>query len=123
MLSVFISAVLSILAGEITRRALQNHRYATRLSRLTRVVNNVENEPLQFLVTSMIMNISASVIHVSGTVILGASLAARWRDETAWRDRALLVSEAQLTDWHLLLISYCSYVLLRKVFATYLLGL
>ena len=92
--SLFLSglAVVSYLSAEVTRRALQNHRYATGLSRPTGGEENDRCKVVQFLVTSTRISIFASFVQISGAVFLGVSLLAGWRMGIACSDGVFLVS-------------------------------
>ncbi|KAF3031454.1 hypothetical protein E8E12_000754 [Didymella heteroderae] len=59
-------AVVSFLTAEVTRRALQNHRYAAGLSRPTREERNDRCNVLRFLVTSTKLSFLASFVHIGG---------------------------------------------------------
>lgn len=88
MLNLSFSAIFSVSAAEMTRRELRNHQYATGPSRLTKEGSNGPKKLTRFLLMSIFINVSASIV----TVILGIVLAACWGKGTPLRNRLLLVS-------------------------------
>jgi hypothetical protein len=91
-LSLLILAIVSTLSAEVTRRALQNHRYAAGLPGPTREERDDRYKVARFLETSTKISFFASFVQISGAVFLCVSLLAGWRTGTAWSDAVFLVS-------------------------------
>jgi hypothetical protein len=92
--SLLIFAIVSFLSAEVTRRALQNHRYAAGLSGLAREEGGERYKVAHFLETSRNISFFAGSVQISGAVFLGVSLLAGWRTGTARSDAVFHVSRA-----------------------------
>lgn len=88
----FILAIISCSSAEVTRRALQNHRYAAGLPRLTGEEKEDRRKVRRFLNTSRDLSFCTAAIQAGGAVFMGVSLLARWRVGIVWSDGVFPVS-------------------------------